>query len=354
MSWDRRPPRAPALPPPEHGIRVRNIGETWWGERWVHALARFSRNYAARLRRGITYARQGRVHDLGVANGVVTARVTGSRPRPYDVTLSLKPLPDPTWQRAIGAMAGKARFTAQLLAGEMPREIDQAFAAARASLFPARADDLRARCSCPDSANPCKHIAAVHYVLGEAFDRDPFLLFELRGRSKDAVLQTLRGFRAGPAGPLPSSRRHRRGRRRGGREMERLTPPAGVAPPAGGRAGAGRDGPNGRELRGVTPETYDVLRQPLRDLRFRIAAPAVEGAILRQLGPPPGWSFPFALADILQPVVSRAAARARELALEGRLDTAGTGSSPEPAPDRSEERPDAVPGPRPARRARRH
>jgi hypothetical protein len=98
------------------------------------------------------------------------------------------------------------------------------------------------------------------------------------------------------------------------------------APAARGpeRADAGRDGPSGRELRGVTAETYDALRQPLRDLRFRIAAPAVEGAILRQLGPPPGWSFPFALADILQPLVSRAAARARELALEGRLERPGT------------------------------
>ncbi|MGH7267107.1 MAG: SWIM zinc finger family protein, partial [Candidatus Rokuibacteriota bacterium] len=179
--WDFYPPSGPKLPPPEHGIRVAKIGATWWGERWVEALARLGESYAARLRRGRGYARQGRVHDLAVAGGEVTASVTGSRPTPYRVTLTLRPLPDRAWDRATRAMAEKARFAAALLGGEMPREIDEAFAAAGGSLFPARRADLRAACTCPDDANPCKHIAAVHYVLGEAFDRDPFLLFELRG-----------------------------------------------------------------------------------------------------------------------------------------------------------------------------
>src|SRR6185503_14115303 len=118
----------------------------------------------------------------------------------------LRPLSDETWAQAIRAMAVKASFSAALLAGEMPRAIDQAFASARASLFPSRRNDLRTSCSCPDEANPCKHIAALHLVLGEAFDRDPFLMFELRGRPRAAVLDALRGLRAGASpsrGPAP-------------------------------------------------------------------------------------------------------------------------------------------------------
>jgi len=322
--WDKRPPLAPPLPPPEHGIRVGEVGSTWWGERWVRALARFGAAYTARLRRGFTYAQQGRVHDLDAVGGVVSASVTGSRPTPYRVMLSLKPLPDATWDRAIAAMAGKARFAAQLLAGEMPHEIDQAFAAARASLFPTRAGDLRTKCSCPDSANPCKHIAALHYVLGEAFDRDPFLLFELRGRSKDAVLQALRDLRASPR------TRGRHGQRPGGGPPARRT----AAP-----SPAADTGHQGRELKDVTPEAYDALRQPLGDLRFRITSPGVEGAIMRQLGEPPGWSLPLKLTDILQAAVAGAAAAAREMALGSQSEEpAASSESPQRARSNGTER----------------
>jgi len=281
--WEDFPRSGPKLPPPEHGVRVGKIGATWWGERWVEALARFGGHYVARLRRGRGYARQGRVHDLEVTGGTVTASVTGSRPTPYRVTLSLRPLKDAAWERALMAMGSKARFAAALLGGEMPREIDEAFAAGNASLFPARPADLHADCTCPDDANPCKHIAAVHYVLAEAFDRDPFLLFELRGRPREAVMVQLQAVRSKP-------RDHR------------AAPVRGI------------------DLGRLDPAAYDALRHPIDDLRFRIAAPAATGAILRQLGPPPGWRLDAELADLVRPAVSRAAARAREIALAG--DTA--------------------------------
>src|SRR5262249_11241698 len=181
---DMYPPTARKLPPPEHGIKVKKFGVTWWGQRWITALERLGGGYAARLGRGRSYARQGRVHDLHVQGGVVTARVTGSRITPYEVELRLSPLDDDVWQRAIGAMAAKARFAAARPSGERPRDIAAAFTDARPSLFPTRDRELATSCTCPDWANPCKHVAAVHYVLGEAFDRNPFLLFELRGRDK--------------------------------------------------------------------------------------------------------------------------------------------------------------------------
>ncbi len=197
------PPAPPKLPPPEHGIKVRKFGSTWWGQRWIQALERFGGVYSARLGRGRSYARQGRVHDLTVKDGAVSARVTGSRPTPYRVTIRLVALADRTWDAAIKAMASRAVFAARLLSGEMPREIDDAFRTCRVSLFPDREKDLATACTCPDWANPCKHVAAVHYVLGEAFDRDPFLLFELRGRTKAAVLAALRRLRAA-AGEAPA------------------------------------------------------------------------------------------------------------------------------------------------------
>jgi uncharacterized Zn finger protein len=293
------PPREPLLPAPEHGIRVKEIGATWWGARWVEALSRFGGGYAGRLRRGVSYARQGRVHDLAVRDAVVTAEVTGSRPEPYKVSLMLRPLPERAWDLAIRAMAGKARFSAQLLAGDMPRAIDEAFSVAHVSLFPARRADLRTDCSCPDSANPCKHVAALHYVLGEAFDRDPFLLFELRGRSKDSVLGELRARRA----QMSADRR---------RAAERASAARGE--------GAASEAPGADDVLDDVDSApaaagYDEFRAPVDDLRFRITAPAAEGAILRQLGSPPAWSLDARFAELVQPGIARAAHLAREIGL---------------------------------------
>ncbi len=282
------PPAPPKRPPPEHGIKVRKFGATWWGERWIKALERFGYEYSARLGRGRSYARQGRVHDLAVKGGVVTARVTGSRPTPYRVTLRLTPLADRVWKAAVKAMATRAVFAARLLSGEMPKEIDEAFRPSRASLFPERAKDLTADCSCPDWANPCKHVAAVHYVLGEAFDRGPFLLFELRGRDKATVLAALRRSRAASDDASP--------------------------------AGEPDEAPASVPLKGIAPERYDAFRERVDDLRFHIGAPAAEGAILRQLGAPPSWRLPATPQELLQPVVARAAALARELALGASAD----------------------------------
>ena len=293
------PPAPPKLPPPERGIKVRKFGATWWGQRWLAALEGFGLEYSARLGRGRSYARQGRVHDLTVKDGVVTARVTGSRPTPYRVTLRLTPLPDRVWDAAIKAMASRAVFAARLLAGEMPREIDAAFRAARASLFPERAKDLASDCSCPDWANPCKHVAAVHYVLGDAFDRDPFLLFELRGKSKEMVLSALRRLRSASG--------------------------ATTAPSTGGPEAA----PATTTLKGIAPERYDTFRERVDDLRFHIGAPAAEGAVLRQLGAPPSWRLGKTPFELLQAAVARAAALARELALSGAtVESAATDPPP--------------------------
>ncbi|HKE15595.1 MAG TPA: SWIM zinc finger family protein [Kofleriaceae bacterium] len=291
--WGRFPPRARKRPPPAHGVQVARIGATWWGVRWIEALERLSSEYSNRLARGRTYARAGRVHDLAIASGLVSARVTGSRRTPYRVSLRLAALAPAAWDQAVLAMAGQALFAAELLAGRMPQDIDEAFRAGGHSLFPLAArGDLATECSCPDWANPCKHVAATHYVLGEAFDKDPFLLFELRGRGRDDVLSALRRTRAGGE----------------------------PAPGASSDAGAGQGEAIATvSLDGRDPAELERLRGPIANLRFAFDPPAAGGAV-RQLGVPPSWRADETPAELLGRDYRAAAELAREIALAGPTD----------------------------------
>jgi uncharacterized Zn finger protein len=193
--YDEERPR----PRPADGIRAQTqrgrFGQSWWAGRWIAALERLVD--AGRLSRGRSYARSGQVLTLDVAADGVRATVQGSQPRPYSVSIRFRHLAEPEWQRVIEAMAAEALYAAKLLAGEMPQEIETVFQAAGVALFPASGDDLITDCSCPDWSNPCKHVAAVHYLLGERFETDPFLIFLLRGRSGDEVATALRARRSG-------------------------------------------------------------------------------------------------------------------------------------------------------------
>jgi uncharacterized Zn finger protein len=183
------------------GIKARSqhgsFAKNWWAQRWIAAMERLVD--AGRLTRGRAYARKGQVLSIEETKEGIAARVQGSRKTPYKITIRIAPLTDAQWEKVIDALAEQAIFTAQLLAGEMPQDIEQAFDAAHVSLLPSRRDDLKTDCSCPDYANPCKHVAATHYILGERFDEDPFLIFRLRGRTQEQVMAALRQRRAGEA-----------------------------------------------------------------------------------------------------------------------------------------------------------
>lgn len=178
----------------EGGLKAKSergaIGETWWSKRWVEVLE--SLGIGTRLARGRSYARKGQVLSIEVTAGQVNAKVQGSMRQPYTIKIRLQPFSKRDWEQATGAMAAQAIFAAKLLAGEMPKNIEEAFDSVDLSLFPEVEEDLLTTCSCPDWANPCKHIAAVYYILAERFDEDPFLLFTLRGRDKDAIIAALR------------------------------------------------------------------------------------------------------------------------------------------------------------------
>ena len=173
------------------------IGETWWSKRWIAVLESF--DMGARLTRGRSYARKGQVVSIDVQKGIVTAKVQGTRSKPYSVRIHLNPISEPNWEKVTEAMASKAIFAANLLSGEMPHDIEDAFSEAGLALFPRSKNELATNCSCPDWANPCKHIAAVYYLLAERFDEDPFLIFKLRGRTKEEIIAALRDKRASSA-----------------------------------------------------------------------------------------------------------------------------------------------------------
>ena len=172
------------------GIRAQSkrgdFGASWWAKRWVQALENFS--LGSRLARGRSYARRGQVVSIDVGPGEVEASVQGSRKRPYRVSIAVATLPGPDLQRLQAALAERPVFAASLLAGRMPENIEEAFTDVGLSLFPSRMSDLETDCSCPDYANPCKHTAAVYLLLGEEFDRDPFLIFRMRGIERDELL----------------------------------------------------------------------------------------------------------------------------------------------------------------------
>jgi uncharacterized Zn finger protein len=268
----------------ENGIKARSkqgkFVKSWWGDRWIKALTPLMDS--ARLSRGRSYARRGQVIEIEVKPGLIRSRVQGSRRTPYKVSIQLKPLSDGQWETVLDALAEQAIFAAQLLNGEMPPDVEEVFDAVRVPLFPASKGDLETDCSCPDWANPCKHIAAVYYLLGERFDEDPFLLFELRGRTKEEIAAALRERRAAAveAAQVPS-------------EAPDLAEEVEIP---------------------VLEECLDhywALGGGVEGMAFDIATPAVEMALLKRLGAPdlPGLeprSFWSQMTRVYEAVTARA------------------------------------------------
>jgi uncharacterized Zn finger protein len=217
-----RPPwfDGPSRPlPVEGGLRARStrgaIGRSWWSGRFIEVLE--SIIVGGRLERGRNYARRGQVISLDVAAGMVSALVQGSVVQPYRVRVGLVAFPKRAWVKLERALAESAWYSAKLLAGEMPEDIENVFGELGLALFPASSDELAMHCSCPDWQVPCKHIAAVFYLLAESFDEDPFRILAWRGRDREELLAGLHAAReAGTpsgAGPRAGAGQPSNGRR---------------------------------------------------------------------------------------------------------------------------------------------
>jgi len=262
------------------------FGKSWWAKKWIEALEILGSYYSNRLPRGRTYARRGAVKDLIITPGEVKAKVQGTRLTPYRVKIELNALTDRQWQKAIKALAKHAIFAAKLLIGEMPPNIDEAFNSCGLSLFPARATELKTDCSCPDWANPCKHIAATHYILAEAFDCDPFLLFELRGWTKEKVLQELRAARSLTA--LPEKERSNIRKKE---TSEKVV------------------------LEDLDEDKFVTSGTSLEDLHFHITEPKKKFAMLKKLGPLSDKIESRLIVPFLEQIYQNASQMAYEIAL---------------------------------------
>lgn len=174
----------------------------WWTQQWLDLLNSY--RFKKRLERARNYARQGNVLRIDFEGQKVIAQVQGTEPAPYQVSLWLDPFTDEDWEYVLTTLSERAYFSAKLLAGEMPHNIEEVFAANGLRLFPFSLEEVQSRCSCPDKANPCKHIGAVYYMLGDRFSDDPFVLFQLRGRTQAQVLATLRGRRLQESPEVPA------------------------------------------------------------------------------------------------------------------------------------------------------
>lgn len=164
--------------------------EAWWVQRWVDLLNNY--RFKKRLERGRRYAREGNILSIDYKGTKVIALVQGTAKEPYKLSIWLDSFTDEDWNYVIDSLAEHALFSAQLLAGEMPGDIESVFTGNGLSLFPFQLAEVHSRCDCPDPKNPCKHIAAVYYQLGDFFREDPFVLFRLRGRDRQQILDALR------------------------------------------------------------------------------------------------------------------------------------------------------------------
>lgn len=190
-------------PTPGRPAPRRTFGTTWWGRAWIDALEQRARLDPNRLPRGRTYARHSRVGVLTVSPGEVRTSVLGSRDSAYRVALRIRAFSDAEWEVVLDAISARAAHAAALLDGELSPGIVEDSRAAGCDLLPGPGE-VHTSCSCPDWANPCKHAAAVCYLVADRLDEDPFELLLLRGRSREEVLAGLRSRRAAAA-PAPTS-----------------------------------------------------------------------------------------------------------------------------------------------------
>lgn len=262
---------------------------TAWGQRWIQDLQRLSTAWQNRLPRGRDYAAKGHVLSLSIAPGRITAKVQGSRSKPYTTTIDVPANKDTEWERLLRRLAREARYPAQLLTGDIPSDLEDRFREESLNLFPVRNSELIGHCTCPDKARPCKHIAAVHFAFGEALDRDPFLLLQLRGADRDAIL---RGFQRVWFG-------HNTGHERAEQRQREA------------------DSVRGVRIAPHSADRFNRAPNPIERMNFHVQQPDNTLLVLKRLSNPRPWELPIGTNDLFGPVYDEATRLALHIALEG-------------------------------------
>ncbi len=167
-----------------------NFAKTSWGKQWIQSNLKVGRPF--RMQRGIEYVKdERRIENLSISTGQIFATVQGTAPTPYRVKINFEPILEEGWKIILKELAKKTINLIELLEGFLPEDIITIFDENGYSLFLNASKGLNATCSCPDTAIPCKHIAAVILYIARVLDYNPFLLLELRGKSKSEILNEL-------------------------------------------------------------------------------------------------------------------------------------------------------------------
>lgn len=178
------------------GVKPKNpdgkFGNKWWSKKWLEALEFFE--YDKRIIQGRFYAREGQIRSLEINRGYIQAKVQGTKIKPYSVTIKLQILTDHAWQDILEQMAGNALLFSKLLIDKFPEDLSKIFLRFNYPLFPNNVDDLLTSCTCSDWANPCKHTAAVYYILSDIIEYDPFTLLLIRGKSRIEIREIIRQY----------------------------------------------------------------------------------------------------------------------------------------------------------------
>ncbi len=173
-------------------MKQRSFALTWWGKTWIEALERLGSIWENRLPRGRGYARRGKVVKCEIQPGSITARVSGTRETPYKVKIKVRQFTKKAREEIFSILRQRPVLVSSILNLTLPENIIDIFKSYGIDLLPTTEKEFSTNCSCPDWANPCKHIAAVFYVLAEVIDNDPFVLFTLRGIPKEEFLKELK------------------------------------------------------------------------------------------------------------------------------------------------------------------
>lgn len=292
-----------------HSYRPKNIFSTWWANRWLE-LGWLYRNRPAFHSRGFdhwgsnqlgyTEARSGRVLEPSIDGGVIRATVvTRNQERFFSPKIEVAPLTDPSWSQALDAFAARAQFLAELLSGRLPAEITALFQGTGVDLFPSLPRELKASCTCRYYEPPCTHAVALHYMVADALERDPLLLFELRGLPREKLLSEAHARRRtlrAPAAPTT------------------LAVPSPVADATLADApGAATAPASGVDAAGLSLGGYETLPRQLPEAAVPPEVPAELAGPLRALRSPAGWPEDKSPAELLAPVLEAAARQARKL-----------------------------------------
>jgi uncharacterized Zn finger protein len=263
-----------------------DLQRTGWGARWIESLERLATAWQSRLPRGRDYADKGHVISLSVSAGRIAARVQGSRSKPYSTTIDVGTFREADWERIARRLASQARWSAELLAGHITPDAENLFSLENLNLFPSRNSEMLGNCSCPDKNKPCKHIAAVHYAFGSALDRDPFLLFQLRGLDQATMFRLFRKAWFGQEADTSS------------------------ADDVIGNA------EKGMLVMSLTADRFNRSPDAVEQMSFNmVGAGGSPLLILGRLGAPPSWTFPLPISELVGDIYAAATQLAVNIAL---------------------------------------